>query len=262
MRRRDAFTIVELLVVIAIIALLISILLPALGRARESARTAVCMAKQRQIGIAWAAYANEHDGRAAPFQESGNAGAMIYWWGAENGATGRVDFDSSPLSPYFEADTGESSPLECPSQPASSFAPQGQLGNAFSSTYGYNAYYLVPGQWVGNASLGRPWRRLETIDRPSDLFVFGDTMLVLAGELKNSALLDPPQTFRRRRGWRDNDSPTTSFRHAGSTVTAQADGSVGTTLGRPEWMRLPEASLGSVGTTNGPHYVPDWEDWK
>lgn len=263
MSRNRAFTITELLVVVAIIALLISIMLPALGRARESARTAVCMAKQRQLGIAWSAYANEQDGRATPFVESKGAGSnTVYWWGVQNKTTGRVEFDSSPLSPYFEADAGESSPLECPSQPAQSFVAQGDLGQAFTSTYGYNAFYLVPGQWGTNAQLGRPWRRLETIDHPSELFIFGDAMLVMGGELKNCAALDPPQLFNRRRGWYDNGSPTTSFRHAGSAVTAQGDGSASATLGRPEWVRIPEASLGSVGTTNGPHYVPDWEDWK
>ena len=60
MRRTKAFTLIELLVVVAIIALLISILLPSLSRAREMSKRAVCASNLRGIGQAMYIYANDN----------------------------------------------------------------------------------------------------------------------------------------------------------------------------------------------------------
>ena len=68
--RAAGFTLVELLVVIGIIALLLSILLPTLGRVRASSRTAACLGNQRQIAAAFQLYANDYRGRL-PYESSG-----------------------------------------------------------------------------------------------------------------------------------------------------------------------------------------------
>ena len=62
MVRRKGFTLIELLVVIAIIALLMSILMPALGRVKRQARTSACLGLLRQWGVFFRMYVDEHDG--------------------------------------------------------------------------------------------------------------------------------------------------------------------------------------------------------
>ena len=64
--RWKAFTLIELLVVIAIIALLLGILLPSLGRAREQARKIACLSNMRQMGVAVSAYLPDSDYRLPP----------------------------------------------------------------------------------------------------------------------------------------------------------------------------------------------------
>ena len=60
---KKGFTLIELLVVIAIIALLMSILMPALNRVKLSAKAAACQSNLHQWGIIWMTYAQDHEGR-------------------------------------------------------------------------------------------------------------------------------------------------------------------------------------------------------
>jgi prepilin-type N-terminal cleavage/methylation domain-containing protein/prepilin-type processing-associated H-X9-DG protein len=75
MANRKGFTLVELLVVIGIIALLISILMPALNNARTQARTIQCMSNVRQIQTAYQMYVNSNKGRSLYYN-----GAEVSFW--------------------------------------------------------------------------------------------------------------------------------------------------------------------------------------
>ena len=79
---RGAFTLVELLVVIGIIAVLISILLPALSKARRSAATVQCSSNMKQIATAMLMYVNDNKGKLPPVRTKAVAGIYpnAWWW--------------------------------------------------------------------------------------------------------------------------------------------------------------------------------------
>jgi prepilin-type N-terminal cleavage/methylation domain-containing protein/prepilin-type processing-associated H-X9-DG protein len=103
--RCAAFSLTELLVVIAVLALLSSLLLPALARGKESARRVQCVSNLRQLGFAGQMYWHDHDGRAFRYRGAATNGGDIYWFGwLQRGAEGSRDFDPKQgvLYPYLE----------------------------------------------------------------------------------------------------------------------------------------------------------------
>jgi prepilin-type N-terminal cleavage/methylation domain-containing protein len=265
-----AFTLVELLISIAIIAILIGLIAPQLAGARSSARQVVCSSNLRQLATAWTMYADDYAGRVMPlayFDTSDvGMGDRIYWWGADGSMSGRIDHDRGFISPYLDDSLRERSIYECPAEPWGRYRAQTRTGE-ITSTYGYNGYYLSPIKTPGwHLDIGRQlWKRVDIIEDPASLFLFADTLLP-GRPPSNNALLDPPMLFTRT-GWKKNQSPTTAFRHfetnsAGVTVTARADASVQPVRARQDWLIDSSRRIGSVGTANDPHYVPDWERWR
>jgi prepilin-type N-terminal cleavage/methylation domain-containing protein/prepilin-type processing-associated H-X9-DG protein len=85
-RSEPGFTLVELLVVIAIIALLMAVLLPALGKAREQAKMIACLANLKQWGIISLTYAEENNGNfwsGGSNQYAVTQGYTGFWWIAQ-----------------------------------------------------------------------------------------------------------------------------------------------------------------------------------
>ncbi len=101
-RRRSAFTLIEMLMVVSIMTLLISLLLPSLGKSRENARRVVCASNLRQYGIAFAMYSDDNAGKLMKIARDGNFPSAnplppVTWKGRSYNA-----FDSSPYL-NFEA---------------------------------------------------------------------------------------------------------------------------------------------------------------
>ena len=135
--KKSCFTLIELLVVIAIIAILAAMLLPALNKAREKARTIECAGNLKQLGQAFSLYTNDNNDYL-PVGRTYSSPAQ-FW----NGSVTGVGF----LVPYLPATRNTSvyygivmpdsrSPLSCPSQANYSV-------NVY--TYGYNDAIANPG---------------------------------------------------------------------------------------------------------------------
>ena len=148
MSKRRGFTLIELLVVIAIIALLMGILMPALHRARKSARSVTCQASLRQWGLVMKLYADDNSGNF--FQGGGGAD----WF--------------NTLKPWF-GQQAMTYCLEAKRAALSTGTEPGGATNWFGSTYvswsysGHQGSYGV-NMWIfdefgeGNDAWGKPKR--------------------------------------------------------------------------------------------------------
>lgn len=218
-RRPVGFTLIELLVVISIIALLISILLPALGAARASARSMQCLSNLRQVMIGVYAYTNDYHGSfpngLAVTASNANWSLLISGYIQ----TEDVSYD----------DTSEANPVF--------LCPDARIEGGY-------CHYMVSHGLCSNAAEPAPWGRPLTLASQIHL----SQVYMVADTAQNPTTGNTNSTGHRVQGWRASDTsvyryfvpgvddidttPTFSpnedaltslgdfrFRHAGETVS-------------------------------------------
>ena len=112
--KRKAFTLIELLVVIAIIAILMSILMPALNRVKEQGKRAACLGNMKQLTLTWIMYSDENDDRLVNGEADNNQDGMCImptggvhknelWWTGDDCAPGYLTGEQLPQQVQINA---------------------------------------------------------------------------------------------------------------------------------------------------------------
>lgn len=150
--RVKGFTLIELLVVIVIIAILAALILPALSRARESGRRAVCTSNLRQWAVVHQSYANDNNGNLMEtvFKWNGRYPSFIFTTNSLGSQYSNVD----NLMPYLKnvnKDTYEISGIFwCPSSPRANFQKM------IDADWPVNQYFHTPYSYFGRVSKWNP----------------------------------------------------------------------------------------------------------
>jgi prepilin-type N-terminal cleavage/methylation domain-containing protein len=220
--RKNGFTLVELLAVIAIVALLMSILLPALASARSEARELVCKSNLRQLLLANIGYAGEYDGFYVPAaSDMWDSAGLHRWHGVRESLSEPFEPKRGPLAPYLA--NGEVK--ECPQRVA--FVRSEDWDTSFEQGcggYGYNMTYIGSRMWQGGLDSPEAFKsayarttRATEVAHPSQTLMFADAAMSNDGESYiEYSFAEPPYTiYAGKVITAFYMSPSIHFRHRG-----------------------------------------------
>lgn len=234
---RRAFTLIELLVVVAVVALLMGLLIPAVGGARRRAHAAVCASNCRQLQLANELYASDFAGRYVPGAVDHQtatvmpAANLCRWHGVRDNASQPFDPERGPITEYLDSGASSRRVRACPSfRPAPSQTPGFE---AAAGGYGYNNTFVgtvrrrtAAGIWTIASSLTGS-RNTEFRD-PACTIAFADAALV-TNDLVEYSFIEPPfwpeyPPVAGIAGAGFRPDPSVHFRHDGHAAAVWLDG--------------------------------------
>ncbi len=180
---KQGFTLIELLVVISIVALLIAILLPALGKARQAARTSMCLSNLRQCTVGAITYATDFNEHQILYRTKGGniklwAYFLAYGYSITDTPSGTryitPDVRVCPESEYYATDSNSTSSA------AFNISYAAYLSNSYDKQYGFGTYFqgftLNPGIPSAGNKLVIGVNVHNEMREPSREILFGDSL--------------------------------------------------------------------------------------